>query len=142
MYTTVHWGPLPHIQVLGIHRNYVLGNFLSNIVKEEGGFDYKKAIIDSIIILIRNIPDAKESGLFQVFLFNVSNVDGYFLLYLQLFAERLWYMCDDYTCFFCFCLAMFTGFPATLCKSIINLLKIFTSGEIKTKTPRKNENFG
>lgn len=38
-------------------------NFLSNILREEGGFDYKKAIVDSILILIREIPDAKESGL-------------------------------------------------------------------------------
>eukprot|EP00245_Coleochaete_scutata_P011586 TRINITY_DN4319_c0_g2_i1.p1 TRINITY_DN4319_c0_g2~~TRINITY_DN4319_c0_g2_i1.p1 ORF type:complete len:907 (-),score=212.04 TRINITY_DN4319_c0_g2_i1:451-3171(-) len=40
-----------------------LMNFLSNILREEGGFDYKKAIVDSILILIRDIPDAKESGL-------------------------------------------------------------------------------
>jgi coatomer protein complex subunit gamma len=32
-------------------------------LREEGGFDYKKAIVDSILILIREIPDAKESGL-------------------------------------------------------------------------------
>ncbi|KAJ6838328.1 coatomer subunit gamma-2 [Iris pallida] len=41
-------------------------NFLSNILREEGGFDYKKAIVDSIVILIREIPDAKESGLFHL----------------------------------------------------------------------------
>ncbi|KAJ6796479.1 coatomer subunit gamma-2 [Iris pallida] len=41
-------------------------NFLSNILREEGGFDYKKAIVDSIVILIRDIPDAKESGLFHL----------------------------------------------------------------------------
>ncbi|RYR49039.1 hypothetical protein HN51_051753 [Arachis hypogaea] len=29
-----------------------LMNFLSNILREEGGFDYKKAIVDSIVILI------------------------------------------------------------------------------------------
>lgn len=38
-------------------------NFLSNILREEGGFEYKKAIVDSILVLIREIPDAKESGL-------------------------------------------------------------------------------
>jgi coatomer protein complex subunit gamma len=38
-------------------------NFLSNILREEGGFDYKKAIVDSILILINEIPEAKESGL-------------------------------------------------------------------------------
>lgn len=41
-------------------------NFLSNILREEGGFEYKKAIIDSIVILIRDIPEAKESGLLHL----------------------------------------------------------------------------
>ncbi|KAJ1397711.1 TBP domain superfamily [Sesbania bispinosa] len=41
-------------------------NFLSNILREEGGFDYKKAIVDSIVILIRDIPDAKEAGLLHL----------------------------------------------------------------------------
>ncbi|XP_077215233.1 coatomer subunit gamma-2-like isoform X2 [Tasmannia lanceolata] len=43
-----------------------LMNFLSNILREEGGFEYKKSIVDSIVILIRDIPDAKESGLFHL----------------------------------------------------------------------------
>lgn len=41
----------------------ILMNFLSNILREEGGFDYKKAIVDSVLSLIRDIPEAKESGL-------------------------------------------------------------------------------
>lgn len=41
-------------------------NFLSNILREEGGFEYKKAIVDSIVIFIREIPDAKESGLLHL----------------------------------------------------------------------------
>ncbi|KAJ3694680.1 hypothetical protein LUZ60_000057 [Juncus effusus] len=43
-----------------------LMNFLSNILREEGGFEYKKAIVDSIVTLISDIPDAKESGLFHL----------------------------------------------------------------------------
>ncbi|KAI4375708.1 hypothetical protein MLD38_013545 [Melastoma candidum] len=43
-----------------------LMNFLSNILREEGGFNYKKAIVYSIAILIRDIPDAKESGLLHL----------------------------------------------------------------------------
>ncbi|OWM83814.1 coatomer subunit gamma-2-like [Punica granatum] len=43
-----------------------LMNFLSNILREEGGFEYKKAIADSIVILIRDMPDAKESGLLHL----------------------------------------------------------------------------
>ena len=38
-------------------------NFISNILREEGGFGYKKSIVDSIRILIRDISEAKESGL-------------------------------------------------------------------------------
>ena len=41
-------------------------NFLSNILREEGGFEYKKAIVDSIVILIRDIPEAKETGLLHL----------------------------------------------------------------------------
>lgn len=43
-----------------------LMNFLSNILREEGGFEYKKAIVDSIVILIRDIPEAKENGLLHL----------------------------------------------------------------------------
>lgn len=40
--------------------------FLSNILREEGGFEYKRAIVDSIVTIIRDIPDAKESGLLHL----------------------------------------------------------------------------
>lgn len=43
------------------HRS--LMNFLSTILREEGGFEYKRAIVESILILINAIPEAKESGL-------------------------------------------------------------------------------
>jgi len=43
------------------HRS--LMNFLSNVLREEGGFEFKRAIVDSILILINAIPDAKEAGL-------------------------------------------------------------------------------
>lgn len=48
---------------LGVQKYRALMNFLSNVLREDGGFEYKKAIVDSILILIREIPDAKESGL-------------------------------------------------------------------------------
>lgn len=44
-------------------RYRALMNFLSNVLREDGGFEYKKAIVDSILILIKDIPDAKEPGL-------------------------------------------------------------------------------
>jgi len=37
--------------------------FLASVLREEGGFDFKKAISDSIVILIQQIPEAKEAGL-------------------------------------------------------------------------------
>ena len=37
--------------------------FISNILREEWGFGYKKSIVDSIHILIRDISEEKESGL-------------------------------------------------------------------------------
>eukprot|EP00741_Cyanophora_paradoxa_P012774 tig00020629_g12339.t1 len=40
-----------------------LMTFLSTILREEGGFEYKKAIVDSILAIIDQIPDAKEGGL-------------------------------------------------------------------------------
>lgn len=43
------------------HRS--LMNFLSNILREEGGFDYKKSIVTAILALIQEIPDAREAGL-------------------------------------------------------------------------------
>ena len=46
-----------------MRRYRALMNFLSNVLREDGGFEYKKAIVDSILILIKDIPDAKEPGL-------------------------------------------------------------------------------
>ncbi|KAL6759224.1 adaptin N terminal region-domain-containing protein [Haematococcus lacustris] len=44
-------------------KHRALMNFLSNVLREEGGFEYKKAIVNAILVLIQDIPDAKESGL-------------------------------------------------------------------------------
>eukprot|EP00793_Prasinoderma_coloniale_P003362 PRCOL_00005997-RA len=44
-------------------KHRVLMNFLSSILREEGGFEYKKAIVDTIITLIGEIPETKEAGL-------------------------------------------------------------------------------
>lgn len=44
-------------------KHRALMSFLSNILRDEGGFEYKKAIVDTILMLIREIPEAKESGL-------------------------------------------------------------------------------
>lgn len=38
-------------------------NFLSNVLRDEGGFEYKKAIVQCILALIQDIPEAKDPGL-------------------------------------------------------------------------------
>jgi coatomer subunit gamma-2, putative len=41
----------------------VMMNFLSCMLREEGGLEYKKAIVDTIINIIEDNPEAKEAGL-------------------------------------------------------------------------------
>ena len=44
-------------------KHRVLMNFLSTVLREDGGFEYKKAIVDSILTLICEIPEANDAGL-------------------------------------------------------------------------------
>lgn len=37
-------------------------NFLSGMLRDEGGLDYKAAIADTIITIIEDNPDAKDTG--------------------------------------------------------------------------------
>ncbi len=41
----------------------VMMSFLSSMLRDEGGFEYKRAIVDSIIVIIEENPEAKEAGL-------------------------------------------------------------------------------
>jgi coatomer protein complex subunit gamma len=41
----------------------ILMNFLSGMLRDEGGIDYKTSIADTIIAIIEENPDAKENGL-------------------------------------------------------------------------------
>jgi coatomer protein complex subunit gamma len=47
-------------------KHRVLVGFLANFLREEGGFDFKKAIVDAIVALIYAIPETKESSLFHL----------------------------------------------------------------------------
>lgn len=38
-------------------------HFLSNMLREEGGFEYKRCLVETIIDIIEDIPEAKEEGL-------------------------------------------------------------------------------
>ncbi|RWS30904.1 Coatomer subunit gamma-2-like protein [Leptotrombidium deliense] len=44
-------------------KHNVMMSFLSTMLREEGGFEYKKSIVDTIINIIEDNPEAKEVGL-------------------------------------------------------------------------------
>lgn len=44
-------------------KHNVMMSFLSNMLREEGGFEYKKSIVDTIISIIEDNAEAKEAGL-------------------------------------------------------------------------------
>ncbi len=35
-------------------------NFLSNVLRDEGGYEYKKAIVEAIFDIIYHVPESKE----------------------------------------------------------------------------------
>eukprot|EP00614_Pseudopedinella_elastica_P025042 CAMPEP_0172623630 /NCGR_PEP_ID=MMETSP1068-20121228/130491_1 /TAXON_ID=35684 /ORGANISM="Pseudopedinella elastica, Strain CCMP716" /LENGTH=948 /DNA_ID=CAMNT_0013432273 /DNA_START=44 /DNA_END=2890 /DNA_ORIENTATION=- len=47
-------------------KHRVLVGFLAATLREEGGFEFKKAIADSIVELVHAIPETKESSLFHL----------------------------------------------------------------------------
>jgi coatomer protein complex subunit gamma len=44
-------------------KHHSMLSFLSNGLREEGSYDYKKSIVDTIITIIEQIPDSKENGI-------------------------------------------------------------------------------
>eukprot|EP00540_Astrosyne_radiata_P020178 CAMPEP_0116861380 /NCGR_PEP_ID=MMETSP0418-20121206/22989_1 /TAXON_ID=1158023 /ORGANISM="Astrosyne radiata, Strain 13vi08-1A" /LENGTH=579 /DNA_ID=CAMNT_0004495993 /DNA_START=77 /DNA_END=1816 /DNA_ORIENTATION=+ len=47
-------------------KHRVLVGFLSNFLREEGGFDFKRSIVASIVSLIRTVPETTESSLLHL----------------------------------------------------------------------------
>lgn len=45
------------------NKYYALMNFLGNALREEGGYEYKKAIVDAYLGLMEKIPESKETCL-------------------------------------------------------------------------------
>lgn len=43
-------------------KHTVLMNFLSGMLREEGGLEYKASIADTVIAIIEENPEAKETG--------------------------------------------------------------------------------
>lgn len=48
-------------------KHSVMMNFLASMLRDEGGFEYKKAIVDTVIHIIEDNPDAKEAGELSTF---------------------------------------------------------------------------
>lgn len=47
-------------------KHRVLLNFLSHMLREEGGPEFKRAIVEAIVTLIQQIDEAKEPGLLHL----------------------------------------------------------------------------
>jgi len=47
-------------------KHRILVSFMSNFLREEGGFDFKKTIVNSIITLIKAVPETTESSLLHL----------------------------------------------------------------------------
>jgi len=47
-------------------KHRVMVGFLATFLREEGGYDFKKSIVDSIVDLMGTIPETKESSLLHL----------------------------------------------------------------------------
>lgn len=48
------------------NKHRILVGFMSNFLREEGGFEFKKTIVNSIIALIKAVPETADSSLFHL----------------------------------------------------------------------------
>lgn len=44
-------------------KQVVMLNFLSGVLRDEGGYEFKRAVVEAIFDLIKFIPESKEAGL-------------------------------------------------------------------------------
>lgn len=44
----------------------VMLRFLAGVLRDEGGFDFKKAVVEAMFDMIKYIPDCREEGIFSV----------------------------------------------------------------------------
>lgn len=42
-------------------------SFLKDILRDEGGYEYKKAIVEAIFDIIHHIPESKETGFLIIY---------------------------------------------------------------------------
>lgn len=52
-----------HLSIRLPHKYQTLLHFLSTMLRENGGFDFKKAVVDAMLSMIRRVPNAKEDAL-------------------------------------------------------------------------------
>jgi len=45
------------------HKFQTLLHFLASMLREQGGFEFKKAVVDSVLSITKRVPDAKDEGL-------------------------------------------------------------------------------
>jgi coatomer protein complex subunit gamma len=39
--------------------------FLAGVLRDEGGFEFKKAVVEAMFDMIKYIPDCREEGIFS-----------------------------------------------------------------------------
>ena len=61
--------------------------FLSNMLREEGGYEYKRAIVNTIISIVEENPEAKEAGKSPVHLLLIDRLRELGLAHLCEFIE-------------------------------------------------------
>lgn len=44
-------------------KHYTIMNYLAQMLKNEGGKEYKTALVEAILGIIKQVPDAKETGM-------------------------------------------------------------------------------
>ena len=47
-------------------KHAVLMTFLSNMLREDGGIEYKRAIVNAMILIIEENPESKEAGYYLI----------------------------------------------------------------------------
>lgn len=57
-------------------KHSIMMSFLATMLRDDGGYDYKKSIVDTVIFIIEGNPDAKEAGKFLYgFVLRKTNVN-------------------------------------------------------------------
>jgi hypothetical protein len=75
----------------------VLLNFLSHMLREEGGPEFKRSIVEALVTLIQQIDEAKEPGLLHL---------AEFIEDCEFTTLAVQVRCDSYACEQCRCMPL------------------------------------